>query len=267
MAGFVLRMGGRFFDVSDTVAKPFMKFAYKKTATLIKPVGEYVRGFVKNAPKQIPLGNSGATTSTVTTSLRAGMQTNYLAKAAGKKVLYQGPQSFLGTAKYLVRTALRDTLITPIYAPIYYGYKSATVFSHSAGYVGKLERYGEKLFLPANAFLHRFGLAPTPGRTGTSVARISALTSIGLGVHLAKGKIDAVYERVNEYVPAANRTATPLVVAPQPNGDGPVLVPHLPVAPPVAVPSGNNAAPHIPVKPAPLPEPAPREYIPLGRRR
>lgn len=236
-----------------------------KTKKTAQPAADFTRGFVKQAPKQVPIGGlAEGTTSTITVSLRAGMQTRYLAGLAVNTAVVKAPAAGVRVAKYIVTASVRDTIITPVYTPFLAGYRGLKIFTSNRGYISAVEKALDPKILALNRRLYQAGLAPTLGGVGGTLIRSGLGVSLYVGISRIGETVDEIHATARKYLTEAEM-ALDVQGVPRLSGTGPTYIPvepsgSAPVVPPPVVPAGT-----VPVPPAPLPASRQRRYIPVER--
>jgi len=238
--------------------------------TVTQPPRDFVRGLYRTEPKYIPFGgaSSGMRIQNRTASFTAGRQVKYLAGKATRFTLGTVPKGGVATAKYLIRSTVRDTL-SPAYAATH-AYQLMRVQRLARGRTTGFERNADKFLSSAGRRLDRFGLAPTLTGTLASGARITVIGSIIKGTDIARGRADEFHRTAVKYIDKAGAYASSFgTTNPNPN-NGSVHMGY--------VPAGNTVVGSPPAQPiVPVTPPAPipprdftgRKYIPNngGRRR
>jgi hypothetical protein len=226
--------------------------------TVVQPSKDLAQGIFRGKPRYIRLNESGATTADITPFVRAGMQTRYLAAEGSKLAFFKTPKVFYGTAKYLVRSAVRDNVISPFYSGFYRVFETTKIFSRSRGYIPAWEKAGDKIFLTTNRYLNQVGLAPTLRGDIGSAVRIAVIGNLYLQSPIFGGSADVIYTTSRKYIKQAEDYVSRAQAGSRSADSGGVLL--------VPAPSPGVEAPRV-VLPVTLPPTAPNAPPPPNRRR
>lgn len=244
----------------------FLKLLYKAGKGAAKPAGDFTRGFAKGAPKAIPIGGQATgTTSTVTASLRAGMQVRYIAVQTGRVVLHTVPTAGKGVVKYIGRTALQDTIVRPILTPIYYSQKGFALLKVTPKFLKGLESRTGTLFDKGAKYLATKKLAPSIPGLAASLARGTVIGYIEQTTGALGNAANAIHQTAVKYLPQVSSTAGNSGVPVEPSG-GRVYLESVDSVP---RPGADSHGPSGHVTPAPAPDSQgarSRRYIPVGGR-
>jgi len=263
MAGFLIRQGAKkLVNVPDPALEGFRIFR-RAIPKYLKPAADYTRGLFKGTPKRIPLGNSGATTETVTISLRAGIQTRYIVTESTKFVAFKAPSGAYKTAKIAARMHAKD--YTAPYDLVFILYRTASITRNAAGRTTRLERGIDAAFAKGNKYLAKAGLEPSFRGLAGSGLRYLAYATAATGLAFAGEKIDAIYATSRKYLKEASDYSDSLRPVPVGGGvDSPAPTGASVGTPPVVVGDVGvrSTAPYPP--PVTATQPRPRRYLPSG---
>lgn len=147
-------------DKAWQVVKKGTTKAVEVAPAVVQPAKDFTRGFVRNAPRYNTVNKAlGVTETTVTASLRAGMQARYLAVGTAKVGAVRGPALAYRVIKYGGKIAVRDTA-TYAYSYAVYPYQIARAARNAAGKATALERSLDKAVFNFGARLRGYGLEP-----------------------------------------------------------------------------------------------------------
>lgn len=154
----VLIVAGR---VALAVVRPAARIAVRSAIVSVKvvpvvtrPVVQFTRAAITGNARQIALDKYGTSIINIGVATRAGMQTNRLAGLAAYSAAMRLP-------RFLLRTAIRDGIVTPLYSPVYQAYAIARGGRALRGATSVVERAADKVILLPARKLQPFGLAPT----------------------------------------------------------------------------------------------------------
>lgn len=225
----------------------------KAAPVVTRPIREFSRAAITGAPRAVPLGQGGGTVTTIYASTRIGMQANALAKATGYAAVTRLPRATVKAVKFVVRSGIRDEIITPYVSPVVHLYGGLRNARNFRGVSTVVERYADKFVGASVKGLNKFGLAPTLRSDLFSVGRIFLFGGIYAGIQNARGALDDVEQYAkkvaNDYEGLKGQLAARV------NGMVPVQYPE-PVPIPNAAPVVVQDKPPVVLPPAPFPRPA-----------
>lgn len=265
MAGIFIKTGVEVLKLTGRTSRFIGGLADDTRPVIIRPVKDFGRGLIRGSPKHIPIGGaSEGTTTTITASLRAGMQTRHIAGLAAHTAVKAAPAAGVRVAKYIAQASVRDTIITPVYVPALSLYRSLTIYTRTRGYVGAVERVLEPKVLALNRRLHVAGLAPTLPSTIVSLARGGLGVSLYIGIDQIGEKIDEIHATSRKYLSEAEKALDDKGIH-RPAGSSPSYIPVEPSGGAPAVPAPVVLPPAFPAAPVPAPVNRSRRYIPVER--